>query len=651
MKSQTSLLNKALFSHFNGTVFWLTVVFMALNIIALPMAIWVITFDRDMIPDYQLPANFLYQMSAGQLIIGMIFSSFLAVFLLNYLNDEASSDFMHGLPVKRTSILTHALITGVLAIVVPLLITAGLLFIERMIFIPEIAAVDILKWFAYALFVHCVIFAISIFTGFLVNGIFLHLQMILVALFLPLVTWVMIYTAATVLFDGISTSFTANAEPVLNATFPYIAVLQLNEGFNFTISLIWGIAAHILIGLSYVLYKLRRNEYVTHSFNYAWLKNALVAVLTVIGMLAMGALVSFFIPMSLIISVLAFMIGAVVTFIVAEMLFQKNVKVSFSWKTILISLGVIAVFWIVFIPGWNHYVKSVPEASEVESVYVSTEGDYYTEESIDEYFEDGFLFEKQPSTINKVIDIHETAIEEKAAPNIHNGYETVPLDIKYKMKDGSLVSRTFNTLKTDSAALQSVHQLNDAQYDVSSDFLENLKNHPELIDLSLFNGVLQADKSLLDEYKKHTPELMDYNPAIVNHTGRFDAAANYRTNYESGYSSIYNQAILDTVKDSNENISEQLYMDESSRMYTIELPEEQISEFISDYQTMNMEAVLESYDLTELSDEERETALTAVNNGEISADSNKLLLYSYPDYMEPEEDYPAEVDFSILAIQ
>ena len=175
MKSQTSLLNKTLLSHFGGTIFWLTIVFMALNIIALPVSIWIVTFDRQMYPDYQIPENFLFQISAGQMVIGIIFSAFLAMFLLNYLNDEGSSDFMHGLPVKRTSILFHALITGVAAIVIPLIITGLILLTERMIFIPEIALIDIGKWFIYAVFVHCVIFAIAIFTGFLVSGLFLHM--------------------------------------------------------------------------------------------------------------------------------------------------------------------------------------------------------------------------------------------------------------------------------------------------------------------------------------------------------------------------------------------------------------------------------------------------------------------------------------------
>src|SRR5699024_12604453 len=101
-----------------------------------------------------------------------------------------------------TALLVHFLLTGIRAIFVSLVISAVILLIERMIFIPEIAVTDIGKWLIYALFVHFVVFAIAIFTGFLVNGIFLHMQVIIRALFLPLAVWGLTFAAAHVLYYG-----------------------------------------------------------------------------------------------------------------------------------------------------------------------------------------------------------------------------------------------------------------------------------------------------------------------------------------------------------------------------------------------------------------------------------------------------------------
>lgn len=650
MKSQTSLLNKTLLSHFGGTIFWLTIVFMALNIIALPVSIWIVTFDRQMYPDYQIPENFLFQISAGQMVIGIIFSAFLAMFLLNYLNDEGSSDFMHGLPVKRTSILFHALITGVAAIVIPLIITGLILLTERMIFIPEIALIDIGKWFIYAVFVHCVIFAIAIFTGFLVNGLFLHMQMIILAMFLPFAVWGLTYGAASVLYDGISSSFIEHSKPVLNATFPYFAINQLYEGIDITHSLIWGGTAIVLIVLSFGLYKYRRNEYVTMSFNFKWLKEILTAVTTVVGMLAMGTVVAMFIPVSAIASIIGFTVGAIVAYLIVEMLFQNSVKIQFSWKSIVFTLIVIIIFWIAFVIGWKTYVNNVPSADEVESVYVSTDYAYYTNDSIDEYFEEGFLFNSDKRVIDSALAAHKAAIEDKTFPSIYDGEETAYLEMQYKMEDGSVVSRTFKTLEYNSEAVQIVDKLTANKYDINSDFLANIKQHPEMTELWLFN-TLDADSSLIEDYKDKADELMQYNPYIVNNTGRIEVSANYENNYESGMSSIYNEAIEESIKESDILMEEILYLDQSSEMFIAELSEDEIETFFNDYKELNIKELESKHGLEKVSKEDKTDILKQVNNGEFAPEGTKLLLYSYPEYEELEEDYSAETDFSILAIQ
>lgn len=650
MKSQTSLLNKTLLSHFGGTIFWLTIVFMALNIIALPVSIWIVTFDRQMYPDYQIPENFLFQISAGQMVIGIIFSAFLAMFLLNYLNDEGSSDFMHGLPVKRTSILFHALITGVAAIVIPLIITGLILLTERMIFIPEIALIDIGKWFIYAVFVHCVIFAIAIFTGFLVNGLFLHMQMIILAMFLPFAVWGLTYGAASVLYDGISSSFIEHSKPVLNATFPYFAINQLYEGIDITHSLIWGGTAIVLIVLSFGLYKYRRNEYVTMSFNFKWLKEILTAVTTVVGMLAMGTVVAMFIPVSAIASIIGFTVGAIVAYLIVEMLFQNSVKIQFSWKSIVFTLIVIILFWIAFVIGWKTYVNNVPSADEVESVYVSTDYAYYTNDSIDEYFEEGFLFNSDKRVIDSALAAHKAAIEDKTFPSIYDGEETAYLEMQYKMEDGSVVSRTFKTLEYNSEAVQIVDKLTANKYDINSDFLANIKQHPEMTELWLFN-TLDADSSLIEDYKDKADELMQYNPYIVNNTGRIEVSANYENSYESGMSSIYNEAIEESIKESDILMEEILYLDQSSEMFIAELSEDEIETFFNDYKELNIKELESKHGLEKVSKEDKTDILKQVNNGEFAPEGTKLLLYSYPEYEELEEDYSAETDFSILAIQ
>ena len=658
MKSQTSLLNKTLFSHFNGTIFWLTVVFMAMNIIALPLSIWIVTFDREMVPGYEIPENFLFQMSAGQLIIGMIFSAFLAMFLLNYLNDEASSDFMHSLPVKRTSMLFHALLAGVLAIIVPLLITAGILFIERMIFIPEIEIMAILKWLVYAVFVHCVIFAIAIFAGFLVNGIFLHLQIILLILFLPLALWGMIYLTATILYDGIPSGFFAYSETVLNATFPYVAVIQLYDGISILTSAVWGILAIVLIVISFLLYKARRNENVTNSFNFKWLRALLVAVVTITGMLAAGVAVSTFIPSSAVISVVGFTFGSVISYLIIEMLFQRNARIQISWKSVLTTLVIIIVFWSVFLFSWHRFVNFVPAAEDVDSVYIPDQGADYELELIDTYFDEGYLFNDDNDAVEQAINVHEIALEEKGMPGVYTMGENAFLEINYKMKDGTVKTREFNTLNLESEAIRLSAKTHMSEYDIHSDMLANMKESDDY-EISLDQYDVRNDSDLVKQYRENTGELKTYRPEVVNETGRvwinayFNSDEYFSQAYLYGESSIYNQTIRDAVKADYFSYTDILEIDETSTMYTVELADEEVEQFFTDYKSLMISDLAEEYDMQEIHEDRDGTKdmIDHINSEGPAPESNKFLVYSYPEFMGPMIGTPAETDFSILAIQ
>ena len=171
-----------------------------------------------------------------------------------------------------------------------------------------------------------------------------------------------------------------------------------------------------------------------------------------------------------------------------------------------------------------------------------------------------------------------------------------------------------------------------------------------MTELWLFN-TLDADSSLIEDYKDKADELMQYNPYIVNNTGRIEVSANYENNYESGMSSIYNEAIEESIKESDILMEEILYLDQSSEMFIAELSEDEIETFFNDYKELNIKELESKHGLEKVSKEDKTDILKQVNNGEFAPEGTKLLLYSYPEYEELEEDYSAETDFSILAIQ
>src|SRR5699024_10350250 len=169
MKSRTSLLNKALLSHFSSAIFWVTLIFLILNIISLPLILWLYQQQSNILQLETINKDFFLQLSSVQQVIGMSFVAIIGIILFNYLNNEAASDFIHSLPIKRNKILSHILLVGFSAIVIPLLITAIILGLQSLLFIDNLSLSTIALWFVYSIFTHVVIFTIFILFNYLNN--------------------------------------------------------------------------------------------------------------------------------------------------------------------------------------------------------------------------------------------------------------------------------------------------------------------------------------------------------------------------------------------------------------------------------------------------------------------------------------------------
>jgi ABC-2 type transport system permease protein len=205
MKSQTSLWNKSLFNYFSGSVFWLSFVYLLASIIIMPLSLWIMSMNisaGEVAEGYY--DGILMQTGSVHIVVSGIYVVLMVLFMFNYKNNEDASDFIHSLPVKRKNILTHALIVGFLAMTVPVVITAIILFFERYGLVFDISAGEVGIWLIYTLFVLYTVFSITTFTGFLVNKIFVHLQIVVLVFFLPLAFWgVTVLTANMFLMESL----------------------------------------------------------------------------------------------------------------------------------------------------------------------------------------------------------------------------------------------------------------------------------------------------------------------------------------------------------------------------------------------------------------------------------------------------------------
>lgn len=690
MKSKTSLWNKALFKYFSGSVFWLSLIYLIVSIVSLPLPIWMISENRLVagINSGLTEEATLSELVVLHIIFSIIYVMLMVLFMFNYKNNEDASDFIHSLPVKRYSIFTHALFVGFLYMTLPVLITGVILFFVRYAVIFNITAPETGLWFVFTLFVLYTVFAVSVFAGVLVNKIFVHLQMIIVVLFLPVAFWALTVFTGGLYFEGIPMTSPLHytsplIEAVIDNTFPIFAVQQILNGYDGWHILIWTVSVVIITIFSYILYEKRKNEYVHQTFTYRWFQDILTAVISIIGMMAFGILMSTMFDTGLFAQGIFYIVGFIVSYFIVEMLFQGSLKIIFSLRTVLTSVISVIIFWSLFFAGWHYYVNKLPDRSDIESVYVETFGldnynvnfTYYYEDAR-EYFEDNFFFIKDEAFIDAVYGIHEYAVDHTSSIQFDNESEdpyvttdvpepvTYEFNVTYELRDGSSMSREFYTfLEDDSTAQNMITQLNSYNLVVDQDMIMNIKDTEDLTHVvisSSFTGESiefenNADISrFVTEYKAELEELKAGDPSLLMMNGNspqmeleFDENYDYADNV-----SMYHPAVLEQILDQDIELSSFIGMNDERDMYMLELTDDEKSEFFRDYNSMGWQRILEEYDLTELSDSEKEDAIDTVNNGELDSSGAKLLFYDINRSGDmPYDEAPSPYQYPAIGIE
>ncbi|GAB3066321.1 hypothetical protein ACFOU0_13000 [Salinicoccus sesuvii] len=669
MKSATSLLNRTLLNHFMGGIFWLTVLFLIGNILVQPLYLWIRSANSENVTGEItfVSGSALNEALPFQLVASMVYIVFMVMFLLSYKHKEASLDFMHSMPVKRGGLLSYVIIAGVINIVVPLMITAVILFFQRYFIVFDITTADIVKWFFYTLFVLLVVFSISIFVGFLVNSMFVHMQMVVIVFFLPVVFWGLTVSVADLLYDGIAPTSSVGEGGlmglVVNNTFPIFSIMQIVDGIVWWKTIIWMVIAVILIILSYFYYNNSRSENVHHTFNNGWIRDVLVALITISGMLLVGLIISFALPNLIVVYVLAFAIGAVFSYITQEMFFQGTAKINFKRRSILTATISVAVFWIVFIIGWQQYTSYVPDQSDVESISVNGywNSNTWMSGQDEDVMKEDYLFIEDEGVISNAVALHQEAIDRGIMPD---SAETSSFEIAYKMEDGSYVNRSYDSISMETENYQSLMALLDSgEFSKVYDVVYNVEDVNELVNLELY-GIntyfnLQTRSEIaefVDNYQKAAHQIDPEIPTLINNSNM--PLVNASLNTESGYYyngnvSLYNPAMIEKIME-NYNLSDFVGVSTGQRMHIVDLNDQEKATFFKDYNTKPLKDLIGNYYIREPNEEEIEEIIDTIDDGKVDSSGNRLLMYS-PDFMEGVgmggEPLAAAEQFLILGIE
>lgn len=389
--------------------------------------------------------------------IALLFCIVLCVGLFGYMQKKRSVDLYHALPVGRVPMLTGRWCAGLTALLLPLVLdyaAMGAIGASYGVSATEgsfspLAQMLWILLMSVSAFTFCMFMMIC--TGTTLDAV---LSILGVNGGYPLLI-LCVFSIAGMLLPGYTVDIGGNMA-LLTAFAPFaaafVAVLQ-NHGVWF---LIWWIAlTAALFAGSVLLYQRRRSEAAEDNFAFPIPKLVIRFILTAVGGLGLGLILNIANGPGFFIGVLA---GSAATHIVVEAIYSrgfKQMKKSFAWYGVF--LVAFAAFYGVLCTGMFGYDTRVPDASQVESVAIDPDT-YWTGNGSQIVMDENYQTiaklapsVKEEQNIRTVIAAQQQIIEAYRAdfpyrlkPNQSSG-----LTVSYRMKDGSVMKRTYQSCSSD----------------------------------------------------------------------------------------------------------------------------------------------------------------------------------------------------------
>lgn len=459
MKSKTSFFDKSICLNFIKRFWPMWLAWQAVLLLVLPAQLPSLLASAERYPDqrhfYDSVNRSILQGGVDVAILAFFACVLVVMAMYSYLYNSRSCSMMNSLPVRRETMFITAFVTGLVPMLMAELITAAV----TAVILPEnelIIASGLWYYLGAAILATVAFYGMASFCAMLTGNI----------LVLPVVYAVLNLTATLAegavksvlnqfvygfMYDsmrfvkaspiaGVVAEVSVKAESYGVPTDPGRLDSELNYFNTYSFEGMGLLAVYCVVGLALAafalwLYKRRNMECVgdvvaipvlrpifkyAMSFGVAFCFSATVFSV-VFDSITRGT--------SEAVAVLVLLlIGAFLGYFVSEMLLQKTLRVfRGKWKGFTVVALILIAFVFVFETDLPGYERRVPDAGDVESVYLS----YYGGCDLDE-----------PENIALTADFHSRLIEQKDENEHASRAESIV--IRYHLKNGRMLSRMYN---------------------------------------------------------------------------------------------------------------------------------------------------------------------------------------------------------------
>lgn len=388
----------------------------------------------------------------------LLFCIVLCVSLFGYMHRKRSVDLFHALPVGRVPMLTGRWCAGLTAVFAPVVLDLAALWAIGAAYGVSLPAGSrplpvLLLWMllmSAAAFTFCMFMAVC--TGTTMDTV---LSILGVNGGYPLLI-LCVYAIAGMLLPGFDSGDLSAHSAVLTAFAPFAAAFVAILKTHSVWFLLWWIAlTAALFAGSVLLYQRRRSETAEDNFAFPIPKLVIRFILTAVGGLGLGLILNMANGPGFFIGVFA---GSAVTHVVVEAIYSRGfrqMKRSFAWYGVF--LVAFAAFYGVLCTGLFGYDTRVPEASQVESIEIDPDSYWSSYGTQVIYDENHRSLAKLSPTIRdeqnietviglqkQIIGTYRAQFPYRIKSNLGSG-----LMLSYRMKDGSVVERTYQSYSDD----------------------------------------------------------------------------------------------------------------------------------------------------------------------------------------------------------
>ncbi|WNB91199.1 DUF6449 domain-containing protein [Bacillus sp. NEB1478] len=502
MPSKTSWFNREIIIQSLRNSGWIGIVYFLGLVFALPLRI-LMDYTRTEESYYQSITDsnlFDYHLDV-QVILMFGIPIILAIFLFRYLQVKNAADFMHSIPVKRSTLYNHYVCMGILFLLLPILLVALILVImHNTINVDDYFTLgQISDWIVITFVVSVFIFMATVFVGMLtgisaVQGVFSF-----VLLIFPLAISILIAFNLSFLLYGFPDDY--YIEKQFEKYSPITLIDRLADSKIGSLEiLIYLLLSIILFVLALQLYKLRKIEMVSQAISFPQLKPVFIYGLTFSFMLFGGLYFGETQQQDLWVW-FGYIAGSLIGYLIAQMVVEKTWRVFRKLKGYGKYAAVMAILFVLFQFDITGYEKRVPEVQEIEGVYV---GDGYYDYSGEDDSQYVRIKKKMFTTSENIKSVHDFHQELVKGKNDEDGIE--PIFLLYKLKDGGSLTREYKikSKKQYSSYLKPIYE--SSEYKKAKNPLLTLNT--EKIKRIQFNAVGQVPKSLSVSDPKEIAEIL-----------------------------------------------------------------------------------------------------------------------------------------------